>query len=171
MVDRLNDSQRDGFNQIVGSLDFPMYVVTTVALDDGERSGCLVGFATQCSIEPPRFLACVSSVNHTAGVAARAAHLAVHLVPRDRDDLASLFGEETGDMVDKFSRCRWSSGPGGVPLLDDCAARFLGAILDRVPLGDHVGYVLDPVEAAGTVRPDGYVTFRDVRGMDAGHPA
>lgn len=166
----MSDS-RDAFNQIVGSLDFPMYVVTTAAADDGERSGCLVGFATQCSIEPPRFLVCVSSANHTAGVAARADHLAVHLVPRDRHDLATLFGEETGDVVDKFARTRWSAGPGGVPLLDDCPARFVGAILDRVPLGDHVGYVLDPVVAAGSVRTGDYVTFRDVQGIDPGHPA
>src|SRR5207248_6722269 len=33
---------------------------------------------------------------------------------------AALFGARTGDEVDKFTRCRWTSGPAGVPLLDDC---------------------------------------------------
>ena len=39
------------FDRLVNRLDYPMLVVTAEA--DGERAGCLVGFATQCSIQPP----------------------------------------------------------------------------------------------------------------------
>ncbi len=35
------------FESLVGSMDYPMFVVTVNA--GGERSGCLVGFVTQCS--------------------------------------------------------------------------------------------------------------------------
>ena len=38
------------FNSLVGDLDYPMFIVTACA--DGERSGCLIGFATQASIDP-----------------------------------------------------------------------------------------------------------------------
>jgi len=38
--------------QFTASDDYPMYIVTAVAADSGERSGCLVGFTTQCSINP-----------------------------------------------------------------------------------------------------------------------
>ena len=46
------------FNAIVGDLEYPMFIVTARAGD--ERLGCLVGFATQTSIDPPRFAACLS---------------------------------------------------------------------------------------------------------------
>lgn len=162
----------DEYDELVGSLDYPIWIVTTVAVDDGELSGCLVGFATQCSIDPPRHLLCISDANHTHGVAARADHLAAHLVPRDQRWVAELFGEETGDCVDKFDRCPWTAGPGGVPLLDACPSRVVGRIVDRVPqLGDHTGHVVEPIEVHGTGAARATLTFQGVRDLDAGHPA
>ena len=115
---------RDTFDALMGELDYPMFIVTVA--HGGERSGCLVGFATQCSIDPPRFLVCLSKANHTYRVARHAELLAVHFVPADAEPLAELFGGETGDRVDKFARCEWHPGPGGVPLLADCPNRFVG---------------------------------------------
>ncbi|MHB1539220.1 MAG: flavin reductase [Solirubrobacteraceae bacterium] len=57
-----------------------MAIVTAAA--DGERSGCLVGFATQCSIEPRRFLVCISVLNRTFEIAQRSNALAVHFPAR-----------------------------------------------------------------------------------------
>ncbi len=51
------------FARLVATLDYPLYVVTTAV--NNEPTGCLIGFATQCSIHPPRFLACISKKNHT----------------------------------------------------------------------------------------------------------
>ena len=157
----------EAFAPFVEGLDYPVYVVTTAA--EGETSGCLVGFATQSSIDPPRLLVCLSQANHTHGVALAATHLAVHLVPADRHDLAELFGSETGDEVDKLSRVAWTPGPGGVPLLDDCPRRFVGEILARHDLGDHTGHLLAPVtvgEAKGET-----LAFADVQDLDPGHDA
>lgn len=172
MVDRLSADPERELDDLLSSLDFPMFIVTTVARDDGELSGCLVGFATQCSIRPPRVLVCISLVNHTARVAARADHLAVHVVPVAEMALAELFGSETGDMVDKFTSCAWTPGPDGVPVLDACPVHFVGRILERVPLGDHTGYLLAPETAQGRApSPDAYLRFRDVKDLDPGHPA
>src|SRR4051812_29301909 len=93
-----------------------MVIVTAAA--DGDRSGCLVGFHTQCSIHPAQWAVWLSKVNHTHGVAAAAQWLAVHFPSADDRDVAELFGEETGDDVDKFAGCEWSAGPDGVPVLD-----------------------------------------------------
>ena len=159
----------DAFGDVVGLLNYPMYVVTTAA--GGELSGCLVGFATQASIDPPRFLVGISEKNHTYRVARSAERLVVHVLTTDRLDLAELFGERTGDKVDKFSRCEWRPGPGGVPVLDGAAAWFGGPIIDIHPLGDHVGFLIEP--DSGEVRdPDARpVMFRDVDDLPAGHPA
>lgn len=42
------------FQRLVAQLDYPPFIATVAA--EGERAGCLIGFATQCSIHPPRFL-------------------------------------------------------------------------------------------------------------------
>jgi flavin reductase (DIM6/NTAB) family NADH-FMN oxidoreductase RutF len=155
------------FHELVSRLDYPMLVVTAAA--DGERSGCLVGFHTQCSLEPPRYLVCISRRNHTFVVAARSAHLAVHVLDGDGVPLARLFGERTGDDYDKFAACTWQERL-GVPVLTGAPAWFVGRVLDRVPLGDHVGHLLEPVEAEARV---GWrqLAFQQVKGMPSGHPA
>ncbi|HVT75533.1 MAG TPA: flavin reductase family protein [Acidimicrobiales bacterium] len=155
------------FDDLVSSIEYPMFVVTT-ADAAGKRGGCLVGFATQCSIEPPRFLAGLSVKNHTYRVAKDATHLAVHVIGKDDKELADLFGGETMDEVDKFARCAWRSGPFGMPILDAVDAWFVGRVVDRVDLGDHVGHVLEPV-AVQKARPAN-LQSSDVTDIEAGHP-
>lgn len=156
------------FDDLVGGLDYPMFIATTRA--EGELAGCLVGFATQCSIDPPRFLICLSDKNRTCRVARAADALAVHFVPSSAEDLAELFGGETGDEVDKFARCEWREGPRGLPILAECDNWFVGAILARHDLGDHVGFLLDPIEAqSGT--PFDEFTFHRARRIEPGHEA
>lgn len=132
------------FAKLSAKLDYPLYIVTTAAVDDGERSGCLIGFATQCSIHPPRFLACISQKNHTFGVIQRASVVAVHVAEAKHGHLAELFGGETGDEIDKFSHTRWHEEH-GVPVLDECERWFAGSIEHQVDFGDHVGFVLKPL--------------------------
>jgi flavin reductase (DIM6/NTAB) family NADH-FMN oxidoreductase RutF len=154
----------DEFQRFVASLDYPMFVVTAASADGGDRSGCLVGFASQCSIHPPRFLVWISVMNHTYDVARWTSHLGVHVVPRA---LAELFGSETGDEVDKFARCAWHVGPGGAPVLDDAGGWFVGRVIDRLDTGDHLGFLLEPVDAQAPSA--GGVTFQQVKGLEPGH--
>ena len=156
------------FQRLVARLDYPMFIATVAA--GGERAGCLIGFATQCSISPPRFLAGISDKNRTYRVAQGADSMAIHLVPEDATELAELFGGETGDEVDKFERSGWHEGPGGVPLLDDCPNRFVGRILERVDFGDHVGLVLEPFHAEEDTG-GGQLSFHRAKRIDPGHEA
>ncbi len=156
------------FDAVVEGLDYPMFVVTTV--HDGERAGCMVGFTTQASISPPRMLVCLSVKNHTHQVAQGAELLGVHVLDPDDGPLAELFGGETGDDVDKFARVRWSEGPGGVPLLDECPRRFVGRIIERVRLGDHTGFLLEPVQVEGAGSGPA-LGFQQVEGLSPGHDA
>jgi len=155
------------FTSLVGELDYPMFIVTTVAAD-GERSGCLIGFATQISISPPRFLVGLSGKNHTYRVAQRAEHLAVHFVPADGEEIAELFGSETGDEVDKFARCAWHEGPAGLPILDDLPNWFAGRIRERIPAGDHDALILDPI-AAEREAEERELTFHRAKRIEPGH--
>jgi flavin reductase (DIM6/NTAB) family NADH-FMN oxidoreductase RutF len=163
----MSDETKATFEELGGHLDYPMYVVTAAA--DGERAGCLVGFASQCSIDPPRFMVFVSDKNHTHRVALSSAALGVHVVPEGAEDLARLFGERTGDEIDKFERCEWEPGPHGVPLLARCADRFAGVVLERRPVGDHTAFLLEPLD----VRADGgsFFPFRRAQEFEPGHEA
>ncbi|MDT4965157.1 MAG: hypothetical protein QOF87_4804 [Pseudonocardiales bacterium] len=157
------------FEKLVGHLDYPMFVVTTAV---GERrAGCLIGFATQASIHPRRFLAGLSDKNYTYRVASDADRLAVHILGKDDVELAKLFGEQTGDKVDKFARCEWRPGPEGVPILTEAPAWFSGRILERLPLGDHVAFLIEPDSGECHEDIGDLVTYGDVRDFKPGHPA
>src|SRR3954466_8837875 len=95
------------FHAIVGSVATPAYIVTTTS--GGEAAGCLVGFATQCSIDPPRFGLRVSKLNRTYRVALGARTLVVHLLRDGDGDLARRFGGTTGDEDVKSTGLRWHS--------------------------------------------------------------
>jgi flavin reductase (DIM6/NTAB) family NADH-FMN oxidoreductase RutF len=153
------------FEQLAATLDYPVYVVTTAVGD--ELSGCLIGFATQCSIHPPRFLACLSKKNHTLQVAKRATALAVHIVEDEDKDIAELFGGETGDRVDKFARTRWHFVH-GVPILDTCRRWFAGSVLQQIDFGDHVGFLLEPIDLEQASAAE-QLTFQQARDIEPGH--
>jgi flavin reductase (DIM6/NTAB) family NADH-FMN oxidoreductase RutF len=156
------------FNSLVGELDYPMLIVTACANE--ERSGCLVGFATQTSIDPSRFAVCLSHNNRTYRVGIRAELLGVHFVPAEEGGLAELFGGETGDEVDKFERCAWRPGPGGTPLLDACPNRFVGRVVERMDAGDHDAFLLEPVLAERGTDADEF-TFHRAKRIEPGHEA
>lgn len=162
------DVEKD-FGTMMGQLDHPMYIVTLQGADG--PSGCLVGFASQVSIDPPLFLIGLSEQNHTWRVSHGASHLAVHVIPQAEPKLVHLFGELTGDNIDKFALCSWHVGPHGVPILDGTSAWFVGKILRRIELGDHVGHVLAPTEVSMPAELPGYVMSRNATGLSPGHDA
>ena len=159
---------RATFNAIVGSLEYPMFIVTARAGE--EALGCLVGFATQMSIDPPRFLIGLSHTNRTFRRGGDSQTFAVHAVPEHAAALAELFGGETADEVDKFGRCAWHEGPDGVPILDDCANWFVGRVVWRQDAGDHDAFLLEPVAAQHGSGEDAF-SFHRAKRIAPGHEA
>jgi flavin reductase (DIM6/NTAB) family NADH-FMN oxidoreductase RutF len=160
----------DAFHDLMSWIDYPMFIVTTAAA--GQRAGCLVGFLTQASMNPPRLLVLISKVNFTFRVAKQADVLVVHFLSADDMDLARLFGERTGDEVDKFQLCEWEEGPSGVPVLRDVKGWVAGRVRQRFDCGDHVAHLIDPTDAES--RPGGghhQLSFQQVRDLNPGHPA
>ncbi len=157
------------FDAIASKLDHPVMIVTVS--DGARRSGCLVGFGAQCSIDPARYFVWISKRNHTALVAEHAPVFGVHF-PRIGDiELARLFGETTGDEVDKFARCQWSEGPEGVPVLAG-VDWFPGEAIRHIDSGDHVGYLLDVLDGGSSKHADEpALTLQMVHEFDPGHDA
>ena len=163
----MQQDRAETFHELGSHLDYPMFIVT--AGDETRRAGCLVGFATQCAINPPLFIVFISKKNFTYGVARDAEHLGVHVVPAQATELARLFGEQTGDEVDKFAHCRWEQGPHGVPILMECQDRFVGRVVTSLDATDHAGFLLEPisVEAGG----DRFFSFQSALEFEPGHEA
>jgi len=168
-IQDVRDIGEEPFETVVKLLDYPMFVVTTAA--EGSQGGCLVGFATQASISPARYLVALSDKNSTYRLATRATHLVVHVLGADHRALAELFGGQTGDETDKFAQCSWRPGPGGAPILDGVAGWFSGRIIERLPMGDHVGHLLEA--GTGQVLQPGsdLLTLNDLGDLEAAHGA
>jgi flavin reductase (DIM6/NTAB) family NADH-FMN oxidoreductase RutF len=169
-------ADRSAFDELVARLDTGMVVVTAAAGD--ERDGCLVGFHSQGSIHPRRYVVWLSQENRTYRLAAdpAATHLAVHLLSTSDLDLAAHFGSQTQDDpdVDKLAELPWTPGPGGAPLVEALPDRFVGRILarERMATGDHVPFVLEPVEAwatGGAAEPA--LRLHHTSDLEPGHPA
>jgi flavin reductase (DIM6/NTAB) family NADH-FMN oxidoreductase RutF len=157
------------FDQIAATSTSRMTIVTTRAGD--EMDGCLVGFSTQCSIDPVRYLVCLSVTNRTYELAQRATELVVHPLhdaPHDHG-LARLFGEHTARETDKFARCRWTEGPHGAPVLTGLDW-FAGPVVERFPVGDHVAHVVDVTVGSSSRAHEPWLMLRDVLDFDAGNP-
>lgn len=157
------------FDELMASFEPAMTIVTTMA--GSERAGCLVGFQTQSSLDPERFVVCLSKANHTYRVGLRAEHFAVHFLSEDDLDMAELFGTLSGDRVDKFSRCESTSTPSGVPLIDRLPNRLVArrvALLDTG--GDHVHVILAPLEVdcIAVFQP---LRLSHVHHLKPGHPS
>ena len=145
-----------------------MLIVTAAAGD--ERDGCLVGFHTQASIHPPRLLVCLSDKNRTYRLAREADVLIAPPRAADAADLAEIFGGETGDEVDKLAQVAWHPGPGGAPVLERCPNWVAGEVLERIDLGDHVGFLAEPI--AGKADPEARpLRFSQTRRIEPGHEA
>ncbi|MEV3924239.1 flavin reductase family protein [Actinomadura coerulea] len=96
----------------------------------------------------------------------------MHVLGRGEEqrELAALFGERTGDEIDKFARCAWRPGPEGVPLLTGAPRRMVGRIVERAELGDHAGFLLAPIDV--TVEAEAApLTFRTLPDLEPGHEA
>jgi riboflavin-specific deaminase-like protein len=159
----------DAFNQIMGDREIPMVVVT--AGDGRQLGGCLAGFHAQASIDPPRYMVWISKKNHTSRVARGADALAVHFPSAEQLDLAVLFGTKSGDEIDKFADLAWHPGPGGAPIVDAVGRWFVGRITETMDCGDHVGFLLEPIDGEAGAWPGGQLGFQAVKDLEPGHQA
>jgi flavin reductase (DIM6/NTAB) family NADH-FMN oxidoreductase RutF len=155
---------------IVATLANPSVVV--VAADDGhEVDACLVGFHSQCSIEPLRYAVWLSKANHTYRIAHRADVLSVHWLPLERREIAVRAGTSSLDRDPaKLAGIPWRRGPAHAIVLDDAVVAFAGRVQHRHDGGDHVAFVLEPFAVWGAdPAPDRVLHFDDVRDLHAGH--
>ena len=105
----------ESFRALVSDLDYPMFIVTVAA--QGDRAGCLVGFVTQVSIDPPRLLVMLSTSNRAYRLAQAADTLVVHFLHETTKTWRASVARRQGKTSSSFDDCEWSDGPRGDPIL------------------------------------------------------
>ncbi|MFC0527600.1 flavin reductase family protein [Phytohabitans kaempferiae] len=118
-------------------------VITTAGED--RPVGITATSFTSVSLRPPLVSFCVDRGSSSFPVFDAAAHVAVHLLGADQEDVARTFATSG---IDRFAETAWRPGPHGVPLLDRALAWLVCRVATRVVAGDHV-IVLAAPETAG----------------------
>lgn len=155
-------NQPAAFDDLAQRLD-PAAVLAVTEFD-GERSGCLVGFHSQCSINPLRYCVWLSRENHTYRVTRLARRLSiVVLSPEDRR-LAELFGGETGDDLDKWTLMERE----GLRLPEAMLEGNITEIFDVAEF-DHVAFIVRPDAAESEEQDAAALRVSDLAGLTAGH--
>lgn len=96
------------------------------------------------SLDPALVLWSPAKASSRYPVFAAARHFAIHILGDDQRDLAAHFTRHGRE----FDGIEVSEGPGGVPLLDRCLARFACRRVAAHDAGDHQIIVGEVLEAA-----------------------
>jgi flavin reductase (DIM6/NTAB) family NADH-FMN oxidoreductase RutF len=127
-------------------------VVVTAATDPP------VGFTatsfTSVSLHPPLVSFNLDRASSSWSALLRAGYVGVHILGAGQESLARRFAT-TG--VDRFAEpTPWRPGPHGVPLLDDAPAWLICRVVSRLPAGDHMIVLAQPLlgeHVAGADQP------------------
>ena len=140
----------DALAELLGGLNRTMWILTVAAdgravgLPDGLRHPGQPGAAPVPGVR--------LRANHTFGVVERRSTSRSTPAPTSpTSSLARLFGEETGDEIDKFAAAPGSTAP-RVSRCSRVCRVVRGPHLDRHDLGDHVGLLLGPSPSRASSR-------------------
>jgi len=125
------------FRDALGCFATGVTVVTTI---DGEGwpVGVTANSYNSVSLDPPMVLWSLAHRSSSMPAFMASEAFAIHVLHDAQETLAQRFARR-GD--DKFHGLRYRLHPRGVPLLDNCAARFLCETAHRYEGGDHIIFV------------------------------
>lgn len=130
------------FRQALGAFTTGVTIVTTVD-EAGNDVGVTANSFNSVSLDPPMVLWSIARSSSNINTFTTAQHFAVHVLASDQDPLASQFARRG---VDRFAGLPLERGPGGIPLLDGCSARFRCRTAFQYEGGDHVILVGEVLE-------------------------
>jgi 3-hydroxy-9,10-secoandrosta-1,3,5(10)-triene-9,17-dione monooxygenase reductase component len=125
------------FRRALGTFATGVTIVTT--RDSAAQDiGLTASSFNSVSLNPPMVLWSLARQSLSLPAFLGAEHFAVHVLAATQDDLAQRFATRGAD---KFAGLLVERGPGDIPLLDGCAARFQCRTAYRYEGGDHVIFV------------------------------
>jgi flavin reductase (DIM6/NTAB) family NADH-FMN oxidoreductase RutF len=129
-----HESVTDGFRDAMAGLASGVCVVTTAA--GGTPAGLTTTAVMSVSLDPPLVAVGVDRSSRTLAPLREARRFAVHVLPHDREELATVFASKAPD---KFAGLEVRPGLGGVPVLTEDARHVVECeTWAEVDAGDHV---------------------------------
>jgi len=125
------------FRNALGSFVTGVTIVTTLD-ETGQPVGLTANSFNSVSLDPPLVLWSLGLNSGSLSAFRNAPYWAVHILAADQQDLSGRFAQRG---VDKFAGLDTETGPGGIPLLRDCAARFVCRTAFEYEGGDHAIFV------------------------------
>jgi 3-hydroxy-9,10-secoandrosta-1,3,5(10)-triene-9,17-dione monooxygenase reductase component len=134
--------QAKRFRQALGSFVTGVTIVTTIDAD-GRPVGLTANSFNSVSLDPPMVLFSLALSSNALPAFRDSSGWAVHILAADQEDLSSRFATRGAE---KFAGLDYTAGPDGVPLLGDCAARFVCRATFEYEGGDHAIFVGEVVD-------------------------
>ena len=125
------------FRNALGSFITGVTVVTTSGLDR-KPVGLTANSFNSVSLDPPMVLWSLGLNSNSLSAFREAKWWAVHILASNQEALSARFAKRGSD---KFEGLEVSQGPGGVPLIEGCSARFVCRTAFEYEGGDHVIFV------------------------------
>lgn len=123
---------------IQGSLRYLTHGVYVLATRRGrETTGMTAAWVTQVSEKPPCLAISVREDRYTHDRILQSATFALSVLREDQVDVATHFGDSSGEYAEKFLGVPYGLTPNGSPHLLDCLAYLDCRVLDTVRAGDH----------------------------------
>jgi 3-hydroxy-9,10-secoandrosta-1,3,5(10)-triene-9,17-dione monooxygenase reductase component len=131
------DSHTRRFRDALGAFATGVTIVT--ARDrEGRDVGLTANSFNSVSLDPPMVLWSLAKSARSLPTFVEATHFAVHVLAADQEELSLRFAARGAN---KFSDLELDRGPGQVPLLRGCSARFQCRTAFRYEGGDHMIFV------------------------------
>lgn len=122
--------------------------VAIVGVRQGEELGGLTAaWVTRVSLEPALLLVSIGHTRRTYDLIREARQFTISLVADNQLEAARLFGLQSRREVDKWAQVEYDLLGEGIPVLANCAARFLCEVRDVFTTGDHDCFVGEVVQA------------------------
>lgn len=125
-----SSSFRDAMARVAAAVN----IVTT--LGPGGRSGFAATAVCSVTDTPPTLLVCLNRASSVVAHFAQNTYLCVNTLSSDQAGVAGLFGGKT-PPEQRFASAAWTTGPRGMPMLDDSLASFECAVAQRLDVGTH----------------------------------
>ncbi|MEJ7630872.1 MAG: flavin reductase family protein [Rubrobacteraceae bacterium] len=125
-------------SSVQSSLRYLTHGVYVLATRRGrETSGMTAAWVTQVSEKPPCLAVSVRGDRYTHDHIMQSATFSLSVLRDDQVDVATHFGETSGEYADKFLGVPYGLTPSGSPHLLDCLAYLDCRVLDTMRAGDH----------------------------------
>lgn len=126
------------FRRALGTFPTGVAIITTRG-PDGQPVGLTCNSFSSVSLDPPLVLWSLRSNSKSLATFRAASSFAINVLAEDQGKLSARFASST--IADKFDGVAHGEGFRGVPLIDDCLARFECSTYSEHEAGDHVVFI------------------------------